>query len=78
MPLVLMQHGGAGVGLAPSGGGLPDSIGSRAAPRVRALALNTARLDAQQALKLLSRWANVSGLFAGIPSGMERMICFRQ
>ena len=34
---------------------MPDAIGSPAAPRVRALALNTARLDDQQALKVVEQ-----------------------
>ena len=67
MPLVLMQHGGAGVGLAPSGGGLPDAIGSPAAPRVRALALNTARLDDQQALKVVEQVGERLGIVCRDP-----------
>ena len=67
MPLVLMQHGGAGVKLAPSGGGLPDAIGSPAAPRVRALALNTARLDDQQALKVVEQVGERLGIVCRDP-----------
>ena len=58
---------GAGVGLAPSGGGLPDAIGSPAAPRVRALALNTARLDDQQALKVVEQVGERLGIVCRDP-----------